>query len=458
MPWLLCGVLVAGAVFAADAVAAEPPVQYAANPFVIALDVSPPEDSAGGMVVADADGDGRMDFLVTVPGHVACYGHDGTKLWLRECAVQVGGSSERYGLPGHHGPGVTAGDVDGDGTTEVLFLARDGVLHVAASATGEDEWTAAPPAPAGSERWEHLVIVDLRGEGDCDLLLQATNAEGYRVGRYLAAYALERLRAGDTEPLWRRDDFLACAHNGARAADLDGDGRDEILGGTIVGSGGDVLYTIPLKGHIDSIFVADVRPDVAGLEVVALEEGGGNRVFLYNGKGLLWETHYQHWEPQNAAVGDFDVARPGLEIWCRSRFNEHQKPFLFDAQGALVLAYEMGDVAPDTWTDSGVEVIHTIDWSGEGKQLAAAKERHTSGHVCVFDPLGGRFVVDLVDEADRVYVADVSGDWREEIVVLSGNTLRVYHNAAPNPGPGRPRLWSQPHYRRSKLSHNYYSP
>jgi hypothetical protein len=277
----------------------------------------------------------------------------------------------------------------------------------------------------------------------------------------VAAYGYEKLRAGKYEPLWERQDFLPCAHNGARIADLDGDGRDEVLGGTILSPEGEVTVRIPLRGHIDSIFVQDVRPDLPGLEVVALEEGGGgngNRVFLYNKNRLIWETHFQHWEPQNAAVGEFDPARPGLEIWCRSRFNEHQKPFVFDAQGQLIANYEMDDVAPDGWTVAGVEVIHTVDWTGGKRQLAAAKERHTEGDVCVFDPVTGAFLHRFTEKADRLYVADVSGDWREELIVLNGNTLHVYHNAEPNPRPDQPRLWSLPHYGRSKMTHNYYSP
>ncbi len=64
----------------------------------------------------------------------------------------------------------------------------------------------------------------------------------------------------------------------------------------------------------------------------------------------------------------------------------------------------------------------------------------------------------LRSPADRLYVADVSGDWREEMVVLHGNELRVYHNPAPNPRPDQPRLWELPHYRRAKQAYNYYSP
>jgi hypothetical protein len=348
--------------------------------------------------------------------------------------------------------------VDGDSQTEVLFLTQDSILHVVNGASGQEKWNARPPVPEGAERWEHLIIGNFRGEGDRDLLLQATNASGYRMGRYLAVYVLSDLKAGHYQPLWERDDFLACAHNGARIADLDGDGRDEVLGGTIVSSSGEVCSKIPLKGHIDSIFVAEVRPDLPGLEVVALEEGGGNRIFLYKEAELIWETHYKHQEPQNAAIGEFDTERPGLEVWCRSRYNEHQKPFIFDAQGEKISDYSMDDVAPDGWTVRGVEVIYKVDWTGEIQQLAAAKERHRSGDICLFNPVTGEFIERFTEQADRLYVADVSGDWREELIVLNGNELHIYHNPAPNRHPDHPRLWTKPHYRRSKMTWNYYSP
>jgi len=92
------------------------------------------------------------------------------------------------------------------------------------------------------------------------------------------------------------------------------------------------------------------------------------------------------------------------------------------------------------------------------KQLAAAKERHRSGDVCVFNPVSGKFIKHIKEKADRLYVADVSGDWREEILVISGGELRVYHNDEKNPRPEHKRLWDSNHYRRSKMTWNYYSP
>ncbi len=427
------------------------------QPVVIKLDMPPPQQSEGGLIAADVDSDGEPDYLVTAPESLAVYANNGRKLWGKATDLVVGGQSESQGLPGHHGPGVSAGDVDGDGKCEVVFLTKDGVLHVVDGATGQVEMTANPPVPEGAERWELALIADFRGGGDRDLLLQATNKDGYRMGRYLAAYAWESLRDGG-QPLWTTDAFVSCAHNGARLADLDGDGRDEVLGATILGPDGhERSRAAEFRGHIDSVFVADVRLEQPGLEVVLLEEGS-NEVQVLGIDGPIWRKNLRQQEPQNADVGRFKPDSEEIFVWCRSRYDEHQKPFVFDSMGSVVFEYEMDRVAPTGWTTKGVEVIHTIDWTGQSHQLACAKERHESGDVGLFEPLTGQFVLRLPEKADRLYVADVSGDWREEIVVLNGSELHVYSNAEPNPRPDQKRLWSNRNYRRLKQAHNYYSP
>jgi len=433
---------------------------YKANPFVIKLPIPPPasEDaSGGGIIVADVNDDGQMDYLVTMPGHLAVFGNDGRKLWVKKLDIGVGGQSESQGLPGHHGPGTAAGDVDADGKCEVVFLTKDSVVHVVDGATGREEATARPPVPDGAERWEVAMIADFRGRGDRDLLLQATNKKGYRTGRYLSAYAVEKLLKGG-RPLWQTGRFVSCAHNAARLADLDGDGRDEVLGATIYSPSGKLLTrAAAFRGHMDSVFVADVRRDKSGLEVILLEEGS-NFVQVLSASGPIWRRDHKRQEPQNAAVGRFRKGSDEVFVWCRSRYPQHQRPFVFDSAGKMVFDYKMDDVAPKGWTASGVEVIHTIDWTGARQQLACAKERHRVGDVCLFEPLTGRFAARFTEKADRLYVADVTGDWREEIVVLNGSELHVYHNPAPNPRPNVKRLWSNRNYRRLKQCHNYYSP
>jgi hypothetical protein len=426
-------------------------------PVVLKLEIPAPAESEGGLIVADVDGDGVMDYLVTVPGHLAVYSNDGRKLWIKQTDLVVGGQSESQGLPGHHGPGVAAGDVDGDGRCEVVFLTKDGMVHVVDGATGNEEVSARPSVPEGAERWELALVAGFRGNNDRDILLQATNKDGYRMGRYLAAYSFEALRDGGN-PLWTTDAFVSCAHNGARLADLDGDGRDEVLGATILGPDGKQrTRAAEFRGHIDSVFVADVRPEKSGLEIVLLEEGS-NEVQVVGLDGPIWRKNLRRQEPQNAAVGRFRPGSDEIFVWCRSRYDEHQKPFIFDSSGEVVSEYEMDRVAPEGWTTKGVEVIHTIDWTGEPHQLACAKERHESGDVALFEPLTGRFVARIPEKADRLYVADVTGDWREEIIVLSGSELHVYSNPDPNPQPERSRLWTHRNYRRLKQAHNYYSP
>ena len=63
------------------------------NPVVIKLEIPPPadlNDSAGGIIVTDTNNDGRMDYLVTVRGHLAVYNNSGEKLWIKKADISVG--------------------------------------------------------------------------------------------------------------------------------------------------------------------------------------------------------------------------------------------------------------------------------------------------------------------------------------------------------------------------------
>ena len=444
--------------------------QYGDNPFIIRLDIPAEDEGIGGIIAADVNGDSLLDFLVTRPGYLAVYDHSGSKLWIKKTDIRVTGQSENNGLPGWSGPGVQVGDVDGDGRNEVVFLTFDGVLHIIEGAGGASGKAVNPSLIEGVEKWEHVIVANLRGLGDRDLILQACprtgpdSRMGNKRGRLMAAYPAEE---PEGPPLWKTDGYWGPAHGTARVADLDGDGRDEVAGFTIIDHDGrpvdewkyDEKTNLKRDGsfHLDGIYIYDVRPDLPGLEVVLLEEKT-NYIAVVNMQQFIWRTHYLHQEPQNSAVCDADPERPGLELWCRSRYNEHQKPFVLDAAGQLIADYRMDSVAPEDWTVRGVEVIWTIDWTGGARQLAAAKERHESGDVAIFDPISGEFLHRFREKADKLYVADVSGDWREELIVINGNEIHIYHNESDNPEPDRPRLWRQNHYRRSKMTWNYYSP
>lgn len=451
---------------------------YPDMPFTIAIDPrQPPMTGRGGIIVHDLTGDGRMDYILSTrdndfgPGRAAISAYDwgGHLLWIADDVdIQMNGNAERHGLPGWQGPGVAAGDIDGDGAADVLNLDTANRVVVRDGKTGDVKRTLGPFAlPEGARQWSHLQIVDLRGAGDRDLILQA---DPYPF-RWLKA-----IRADTGADLWAVDGYEGPKHGGFRAADIDGDGRDEVAGATIIDHDGRRMNTWDYDrpaAHFDALAVADVRPDDPGLEVVLLEEQTweddpsifrerrrDDRTSLVSQRRIHWSAGYKGWEPQNAAVGKFEEGREGLQIWNRSRFNKNQQPWVLDQDGDVIARWSMADVAPEGWSERGIEMISSIDWFGGTTQHLAAKERHESGAIAVIDPMTGRFVAWWPEQADTVYVADVAGDGREEIIVVNGaaGEIRVYQNEAFNPHPPKPSPWTQNAYRRQKQNYNYYSP
>lgn len=445
--------------------------QYDSNPFVIPLQ----QDTLtqrGGIIVADVNNDGLLDYLVsqkddpmdsqTAPATIGAYAHDGTTLWVKDVNLLI--NEITYGFPGLYGPGLATADVDGDSELEVLHLTPDNTLIVRNGLTGDVEKTIALPQPEGGiGRWGQLQIANLRGLGDKDVILQAdhdpNDFEDKNIAPWLGAVAV------DTEEiLWTTNAYYGLRHGGFRAADIDGDGLDEVAGTALIDDDGTRMNTWDYRditGHLDAMALADIKPGMAGLEVVLLEEShqGDDRTALVNPDQVFFYASRNGDEPQNTAVGDFDPGRSGLEIWNRSRFNLDQRPWVLDADGNIIAEWVMNEKKPFGWSEKGVEMIAAIDWTGGDKNYIAAKERHTDGRIAVIDAMTGDFIRWWEEAAARLLVADVAGDYREELIVVNNKTgeIRVYWNDALNANENR-RYWHQNQYKRQKENYNYYSP
>src|SRR3989338_6387015 len=265
---------------------------YSTNPFIINL---PPEltrwNGAGGVFAHDVNGDGLKDFIITElncadpcngPGVIAVYDHFGTQLWLirDDIVLSTWSAPEpRKSAPGYDAPGAIAGDIDGDGEQEIAYLTLNSrLLKIVNARTGVLEKSY----PSGNAM--SMAIANFRGVGDRDAVL---------------LYNINEIRAVNLETgtsLWHKTDWKEMDDTGTRVADLDGDGRDEVLGPYILGPTGNRINTWDLSRDLgtdltglDSLAAGDVVPG-GPLELVIAEQGGNNEVIAVNQNRILWNT------------------------------------------------------------------------------------------------------------------------------------------------------------------------
>jgi len=478
--------------------------RYAANPFTFAV-----EDSVYGygcgLFAVDLNGDTLPDFTYRSITHLFAYDHYGTLMWKKPISYP-GVNINVYGSK--HG----AADLDGDGQIEVAALNDSNRVIVLNGLDGSVEKTFVvsvdPYQKAGC-----IAVANFRGEGDRDIVVQTVDVveEGHGMEYYLNRSILA-IRMDTQEELWRvgqdRDPgngiyegYWGPAHGAFQLADVDEDGKDEIVGGNMIDDDGRVIDLGYPRGwikyddvygfvdHLDAVAVGDYRPDLPGLEWSVCEEDwfdGPTEYYAWNTTlmskdGILWRKKTLDFpetfnEPQQAVGGNFSLSKSFDEIWVSSRLPnigqgyDSQRPWVFDGSGEQIAAYSTNTTLPSGFNShengngEGIEPSCTIDWYGGKKEYLAARARHVSGNIGVLDAMSGTAVWSTVDsipsvKANSFYVADVSGDAREEIVVhdQADGKIKIYRNGNSNPNQPKPSKWDDPLYRRIKQNYNLYS-
>ncbi len=435
-----------------------PWADYPSDPFVIPIRRDVPGDSEGGIFVHDLTGDGLMDYLVTSTQTISAYGHGGRMLWeKREALVPWGRANGGQGYPGVHHPGAIAGDLDGDGAAEVAWVTVSDELLIVDGATGREE------KRIGARGAVAVMVANLRGQGDRDVVFQhdMRRVRGVRVD------------TGRT--IWDTTEFLSIEHGPARLADLDGDGRDELVGLRILGPDGRRVGGWDLgrdrgtaQGSVDSIVIADVRKG-GKLEAVLAEQGGNNEAIAFSPDAILWGRTNQanpccqvagecrERDPDKIAIGNFTGSDDELETFCRSACG--RAPWVIDGRGNIIASWNVDQKKPSGWHLDGLEEVVAIDWRGDGTHAVLAKERHVDGDAAVIDPMTGNWIRRFSGQAVRVYAADVAGDSREEVITVDRDgTIKIWRSGGRSANPSAPRHWEKQHYRRQKQNWNYYSP
>ncbi len=434
----------------------------AAPPYVaIRLDGDHTFQKAG---IADLDADGRYDYVIKQPsGNVDPYIHywkpspetykleaytaDGTFLWRHD----LGWSIER-GI--WYSPYVVY-DLDGDGRAEVAVKTGEGdprdedgrvqtgpeYLTLLDGLTGEPtariDW---PPRelfedtsrPYNYASRNQLGVAFLDGERPYLIVERGT----YNV-IVVIAY---RYDDGKLAEHWRWDnrklgrEYRGQGAHWMHSADVDSDGRDEVLiGSVVIDDDGTALWTTGL-GHPDHFYLGDIDPQRPGLEIYygiesrRKERNGMCLVDAATGK-ILWgyEGYTRHVHGQGMCA-DIDARYPGSESYSADTDSKKKYAWsrLWTAKGEVISEENLGGFSP-----------RTVYWDADPQ-----RELFRGGRISDY---GGEAMPPRV-EGRLAAVADVLGDWREELIVSVPGELRIYTTTIPA-ADRRPCLMQDPIYR-----------
>ena len=226
--------------------------------------------------------------------------------------------------------------------------------------------------------------------------------------------------------------MYANGNHNLSVADVDGDGRDEVVwGSAALDDDGKMLYAVGY-GHGDAIHLADLDPDRPGLELFDVHEEKGDYAWDLHDAAtgeILWKGGQKGQDNGRGLAADI-VADRGYEFWSSyGGFNSasrNQNPF------NAVTGKEAGLSKPSMnfrvyWDgDEYDELLDgtTISKYGKGN-LAQGQGLSAISTMGAPSSCNGT-------KATPCLSADIFGDWREEVILWSKNdssTLNVYSTA-----------------------------
>ncbi|WP_085980680.1 rhamnogalacturonan lyase [Paenibacillus vortex] len=213
------------------------------------------------------------------------------------------------------------------------------------------------------------------------------------------------------------------------AADVDGDGKQEIVygsatidhDGTLLYSSMDVLPpqsadpgTVARLGHGDAMHVTDIDPDRPGLEIFMVHEGGTYAPYGYSlrdaATGELLYGGYTGKDTGRGMIGDIDPDQRGLETWAVGTWTADGKQLSTAMPGTNMNIKWSADMTTQI-INGNSDLTPSIERWRHGTLLTAEGTRTNNG-----------------TKGNPALVADIFGDWREELVVRTtdSSALRIY--------------------------------
>ena len=283
------------------------------------------------------------------------------------------------------------------------------------------------------------------------------------------------LKGNELVPRWKFDtaDHASkwkgmCSHC-FRVADVDGDGKDEILyGSAAIDDDGSELWCNG-NGHGDILHVGKFIKDRSGLQIVASFEeakdyegqGNGYACQVINARDGSMITGHGRNLPVDASdvgrciVADVDPDSPDFEYWSSTQ----EGMFSCNGTGLVSTTYPTG-------IGSGVMYNVAIYWSGQSTRemldrgcIVSYKanpdvNKSNKNRLIAFD-LYGSNQGNHASKYNPCYYGDFLGDYREEVILGSSDYKSIYIFSTNHPTTHRlPHLMTDHNYDMSQAMQN----
>lgn len=417
-------------------------------------------DKVAKIAVADLNGDGNYDYIVRTPDinvdpgmlgdttgktlKISAYLHDGTFLWTYDMGLGI--------EPGIWYSPFVVFDFDGDGKAEIAIKGAgdDYVKNEKGRISGGSEFLLVLDGMTGKvidrvdwpernfrygdvnrQNRNQMGMAYLDGKTPCILAARGT----YR----LMVVDAWQLKNGKLEKLWHFDGdeenpILRSqgAHNMV-CGDVDGDGRDEILlGSCMLDDNGTLLWSTGL-GHSDKAYLTKMNPEFDGMQVFLVSEPwqtDGRGVMMADAKTgkQLWKIDQPTYHVGDGMVTDFDPTKPGLECFAsEDKKGGSTDKYLLTSNGEKINSTneEVPGCRNWVWWDADL-LRETIDGSNnrwgagstsDGRKQSVVKEK------------GAELTNGI--QGDIIMIADIAGDWREELITALPGEIRIYRTNIP---------------------------